>query len=234
MDQLVLQIMDGGPLYKEFVEEGYIKEPWNAWSSLLFFTPVIYWGWKLRSEFKTRGFLYILLLFLFLNGLGSTLYHAFRSEPFFMYLDFVPAIAFTFLLAVFLWKKIFDNWWKSLLIILFLNSFRFLVWNIEMNQQTSININYFITGLTFIVPALLVLWMTRFRYSKMVLFSAFFIALSLFFRVIDKWELFALPMGTHFLWHVFNVASVFPLFSYLYKIQHHPLKKIAFKKNKDL
>lgn len=171
--------------------------------------------------------MYVLLSFLFFNGLGSTLYHAFRSEPFFMYLDFVPAIFFTLTLAIFLWKKLTDNWWRSIAIVLIINSIRVIFLQFELKQQTSINVNYFITGVTIILPALVVLWMTRFRYSKMVLLSVVLIALSLFFRVVDKWNWFELPMGTHFLWHVFNVASVFPLFSYLYRIQHHPLKKLV-------
>lgn len=225
---------DGGPLYKEFIADAFIKEPWNAYSSIIFFAPVIYWGWKMRKEFKTRQFLYLLLLLLSLNGLGSTLYHAFRSLPFFMYLDFVPALIFTFLLALFLWQKLTLSWWKSLVIISVLNALRFIVWSVDIPHQAVLNWNYLITGITLILPALLVLWLTKFRYTNMVLLSAFFIALSLLFRVIDKWEVFELPMGTHFLWHVFNVLAVFPLFSYLYKIQHHPLKKLRRKQREEM
>ncbi len=36
-------VFDFGPRYHEFNAEDWIKEPWNAFSSLSFFIPVIYY-----------------------------------------------------------------------------------------------------------------------------------------------------------------------------------------------
>lgn len=234
MDVFFLQIMpDGGPVYKEFYEHAFIKEPWNAYSSLLFFVPVIYWGIKLRKDFKERSFLYVLLLFLTLNGLGSTLYHAFRAYPLFMYLDFLPAIFFTAFLAFFFWNKVLNSWWKAVLILFLMNSLRFIFVTLALKQQALINLNYFITGVSIVLPAFIVLYRTKFRYAGAFFLSVLFLSASLVFRVIDKWNTFELQMGTHFLWHFFSVLSVFPLFHYLYFIQFHPLKGL-WSQNKSL
>lgn len=78
------QIFDRGPMYNEFVHDALIHEPWNAYSSLFFFIPVIFWLIYLRGKYRTYGIITALLPVLFLNGLGSTLFHAFRASNWFL------------------------------------------------------------------------------------------------------------------------------------------------------
>ena len=75
-------IRDSGPFYHEFHADAFIKEPWNAYSSLFFLVPVIFWVWKLRGQYRENLIITLMLPLLFLNGIGSTLYHAFRAADF--------------------------------------------------------------------------------------------------------------------------------------------------------
>ena len=121
LDGIELQrqlIQDSGPLYHEFHADEWIKEPWNAFSSLFFLVPVLFWLWKLRGQYKKHMIITILLPLLFLNGLGSTLYHAFRSSDLFMILDGLPASLMSLTLSLYMWKRVGSKWWKAKSIVL--------------------------------------------------------------------------------------------------------------------
>ena len=93
-------IYDSGPLYHEFQFDSWIREPWNAFSSLFFLVPVIFWLWRLRGQYRRYPMIIIFLPFLFLNGIGSSLYHAFRSSDLALMLDWMPAFIMNLLLSL--------------------------------------------------------------------------------------------------------------------------------------
>ena len=113
-----LEIADGGPIYYEFIHGATVKEPWNAWSSLFFFVPIVYWIWRLRGEYRENLIIVAILPFLFLNGLGSTLFHAFRSDPFYLLLDWLPASLMVITISTYLWTKLLRKWYFALLSVL--------------------------------------------------------------------------------------------------------------------
>jgi hypothetical protein len=47
---------DGGPIYAETDLSKIVAEPWNAYSSLTFLLPVIYWFFKLRIIIENTPF----------------------------------------------------------------------------------------------------------------------------------------------------------------------------------
>jgi hypothetical protein len=154
----------------------------------------------------------LILPFLFLNGLGSTLYHGFRDVPFFFYLDFLPASCMSILLSTYLWNHILKNVTKSILTVIsfyLIGSFAwYIVVQFEGLQEIGPNIGYLFVGLSFITPIIILL--------KTGIFSLGF---ALLFRMLDHpSELFSsnLPQGTHFLWHIFTVLAVFFVGYYVY------------------
>lgn len=218
------QIQDSGPFYNEFVANELIKEPWNAISSLLFFVPIIFWLIKLRGQYKTHLIIVALLPLLFLNGLGSTLYHAFRSSQFFFFLDVLPAAIMSFSLAWYFWNKIIQHVLKSLITVLLFYTLgwglRLIFQEVESIGDWGPNVSYLFVGAAFLVPLLIHLSRRKFKYWELVVSSILLLVLSLVFRTLDyptvnyfeDW----LPQGTHFLWHIFSVATVFTLGFYLY------------------
>lgn len=203
-------ITDEGPIYHETDVSQFIVEPWNAFSSLLFLVPVIYFLFLLRGQYKANWFLiYLSSPLLVIGGIGSTIYHAFRASRFFIFMDFLPIAILTLSISIFLWIKILPKWWYVIFIILLsfgLRSVGFYYYE----GQTGINISYFITGVMIFLPALLVLFRTRFFKVNYLLLAIVFFILALFFRYADDWETPLLYMGTHWVWHLCTaIGSLF-------------------------
>jgi hemolysin III len=225
-------IQDSGPFYHEFHADAYIHEPWNAFSSLVFFIPVFYWIIRLRGEYQQHRIIVVMLPLLFLNGLGSTLYHAFRSNEFFLILDWLPASILSFTIAAYLWSKVIGTWyWGVLAVFMFngISSFLF-AWlrHLPNFEQFAPNVGYFVVGCSIFIPLLLQLFRNHFRFAYLVVLSALFLTIALLFRTMDyptpnslqQW----LPQGTHFLWHIFSSFAVFSMGYYLYHTKSLEIK----------
>ncbi|MEL7535411.1 MAG: hypothetical protein AAFN10_29250, partial [Bacteroidota bacterium] len=80
----------------------------------------------------------------------------------------------------------------------------------------SINLGYFLMALTVLLPTFMLLVKTKFSGGLWVLLALMSFGFALFFRIIDpeSW----LPMGTHFLWHVFGAIANLCMFMYVYEV----------------
>jgi hypothetical protein len=222
-------ILDGGPFYHEFHADEFIKEPWNAYSSLLFFIPIIFWLFKLRGEYKKNYIILLILPFLFINGLGSTLYHAFRSSEVFLFLDFLPASFMSFILSSYLWSRLTNSILKAIAIvagfyILGLSCLFFLS-KIPALDQLGPNIAYLIVGASYFIPIVIILFKTNWFKINLVLLSLGSLGTALLFRLLDypseNHLAEYLPQGTHFLWHAFSVIAVFSMGYYVYHLNKY-------------
>ncbi len=211
---------DGGPIYTETDPSFIIVEPWNAVSSLLILAPAVYWAWKLRGQYKDYLFLTCCMPLLFLGGLGSTLFHAFRISPALHYLDVIPTAILTLTISIYFWVKVLPKWWYLLFIIVPSLALRFAGYSF-LPAHSAINLGYAINGATFFLPLLLLLWRTRFQRVWSIVGAIILFVLALYFRQVDAYEHQYLPMGTHFLWHVFTGFGGFMLASYLFFLQHY-------------
>ncbi|MEX1001382.1 MAG: hypothetical protein WDZ35_04640 [Crocinitomicaceae bacterium] len=224
-------ITDGGPWYHEFEPSSFVLEPWNAYTSLLFFVPVLFWIWKLKGEYKQQPIIVALLPFLFLNGLGSTLFHAFRTDRFLFYLDVLPASALSIILSTYLWSLFFKKWYYGFLIVVLFYVLGYLsisyFVHFERWEDMAPNIGYFFVGISFFGPVFLLLGRTRFYKARYAIATFVFLTLALIARASDypspKPFPEQLPQGTHFLWHIFTVLAVFSMGYYIYylkRIEH--------------
>lgn len=229
-------VTDNGPNYHEFHPEWFIKEPWNAFSSLFFLVPVLYWVWKLRGQYKEHLIISALLPLLFLNGIGSTLYHAFRTSNFWLFIDAAPAGVMMLILGSYFWTRITGSWKKGILVIPIAIGILFAFFGlarsglIEINRDAGANFAYTLNGLSFIgIPAFLILYRTRLYKWHLIALTALFLIGAVIFRSLDYPhdnpfpEL--MPQGTHFLWHVVSAFAVFSLGWYLYYLKGLDLTK---------
>ncbi|MEM7104001.1 MAG: hypothetical protein AAF502_12770 [Bacteroidota bacterium] len=216
-------IQDSGPLYHEFNPDAWIKEPWNAFSSLFFFVPVLFWTVKLYGKYMRHGIITLLLPLLFLNGLGSTLYHAFRASDFFLVLDFLPAMIMSIILSLYMWKVVTGAWWKGMTTVMGFYGVGYLTITLlgpHIPSNATPNIGYFFSGSCFLLPFLILLVRTRFFKWYLVVLTFVFLIGALLFRMLDyptpnpfpEW----MPQGTHFLWHIMSALAVFSLGYYLF------------------
>ena len=236
-------VNDGGPIYHEFHEHDWIKEPWNAFSSLFFLVPVFYWIWKLRGQYKRHIIITAILPLLFLNGVGSTMYHAFRAHQFWLTLDFLPALVMMLVLGTYFWTKITGTWKKGILVIpisIGLITALFYAMRegvIDIPDNSAPNIIYTINGLNFIgIPVFILLRRTNFYKWHLMAWTAVFLIGAVTFRSLDYPtdnpfpDL--MPQGTHFLWHVISAFAVFSLGWYLYHLREFELNGGALDKKK--
>ncbi|MCF8304620.1 MAG: hypothetical protein K9I94_15200 [Bacteroidales bacterium] len=214
------RLMDGGPVYHETQLDNFIVEPWNAVSSLLYWVPVIYFVFYLYGRYKTYPFVsFIFLPLFFLGGTGSAIYHAFRAHPFFLYLDFVPIALLTVSLGVYLWKKVTGSYWIGIGIIVLSFIIRMIVFQTLGERHMTINISYFITGMVILIPLVFILIRTQYMGWKLIVATAVLFGISLFFRYWDQNQEQILPMGTHFLWHLFSAAGAWFVGKYLIRMR---------------
>lgn len=219
----VLQPLDGGPFYTETNLNHFFVEPWNALSSLAIVIPAIYWATKVWGKWKPYSFLWLCIPLLFLNGMGSTLYHAFRISKVFLYMDVIPAALLTLAISIYFWNRVLPKTWHLVLVVVPVFAVRFISYNF-LYGAWAINISYGVAGIMIFLPVWL--YMKKTRYSDLVFIavSVLCLVVALGFRLIDKQHWVDWSMGTHFLWHIFSGFGGHFFALYLYRIRHNELR----------
>lgn len=220
------RLADGGPRYTEYHPEQIIVEPWNALSSVIMMLPAIYWLWRYRKSASKNLFFLFAISMVFLGGLGSTLYHAFRMSSVFLILDILPSALLMLALAIYFWIKVLPKWWYIFLIFVPVFALRVLLFN-RLGGHLSINLSYAISGLLVLLPLGIVLKRTDFKGLTAMVIVLFAFAIALLFRQLDVYYFPFLPQGTHFLWHLFSAIGSFSMLWYLFV-----LNKISTKRKK--
>lgn len=215
--------VDGGPIYAETDLSVFISEPWNAISSLAIALPSIYWAIKLKWNFKDFKFLYFLFPLLFLGGMGSVFFHAFRASHWMLLMDIYPTALVTLSVGVYFWSRVLSKWWLVLLVIAPLTYLRIYLFDI-LPYSLALNIGYFITGSLIFLPLILFLFKNRFQFYKPILISVLCLSMSLAFRRIDFIAAEYIPIGSHFLWHILSGIGAFYIAEYLYLIRLEEIK----------
>ena len=225
---LMVYLPDGGGSYAETNTDYIIVEPWNAITSLFLIVPAIYLLVKLHQEgtYRQHPFLLLCIPLLILGGLGSTFYHAFRAYPFFLYLDVVPTLLLTLAISAYFWYRVVKKGWLVAIIVVGALSLRIGLLYV-LPPQLSINISYLISGVVIFVPTVLILVATQFEQSQKIILAALLLGVSLMFRRLDTELAYILPMGTHFLWHIFSAIGAFFLAEYLYFLDRQRISLVA-------
>lgn len=192
------RLSDGGPIYHETDLSHFIAEPWNAVSSLIIALPAIYFLWKLRGQYSNYKFvIYFCAPLLILNGLGSTLFHAFRAHTFFLVLDVAPVAVLTLGLSIWFLYRLLKNWIGVSLVVVGLFALRIFIL-MFFKGSDAINVMYFFTGTIIFVPGLLVVIQSKYCCLNRLLLSILFLGISLFsgFTTILKSSLYIwAPIG---------------------------------------
>jgi hypothetical protein len=211
---------DGGCYYAETNLANFIVEPWNAITSLFFLILAIYWFIRIRRNVKDNLFIAWCIPLLFLGGMGSTLFHAFRSSYYLMQLDVLPIVVLTLSVGAFLWHKLVKKWYITFAIIALSFTLRKLASVSGLFPGQGANISYAISGITIFLPGLIMLLRTQFyRWASLAAAVMLFIA-GLFFRAADMWYTDIIPIGTHFMWHISTAVGAYFLADYLYHLHH--------------
>jgi hypothetical protein len=220
MDQMIRHWWpkDGGPIYAEtppdLAQGQWLIEPWNALSSLLIVAPAIYFLIKLRGHYRENLFLTFCIPLLIAGGLGSTLFHGFRTSSAMLYLDVLPTMLLFIAVSMYFWASVFDNWWAALGVMIFGFAATWMVYT-YLPMGLRINIGYGLRGMIFFIPLVIMLIRTEFRYWWIIVGAVLAFITALACRLTDKMVIDVLPMGSHFLWHSFTGIGGFLIAEYL-------------------
>lgn len=213
-----IPLADGGPLYTETDFDRLIVEPWNAGSAVLFLLVAVFWAVKLRGKFRQYPFFAVSLVILTIGAIGGTVYHAFRYSEVFLMMDWLPIMVLCLLASGFFLFKAYGSWWPlagTTAGLLVLQEINFRVFG----SLVAVNVSYVLLALVVLTPVLLLLLRTRFHGGRWIGFALGAFVFALFFRISDGWGW--LPMGTHFLWHLFGALAAQFIMQYTYEVYRY-------------
>ncbi len=229
-DPIHRRLADGGPTYVETPTDpanypDWIVEPWNTGSAALFVVIPLVWIWILRGRYRHHPFLTICLPILLLGGIGGLLYHGLRRYNAFRLMDAVPIYLLGLVVTIWIWIRLGPKLWHvfgMIALVVFLQ----ILWQvIQLPLHWTINLSYASLALLIVVPIVLALIRTRFRYAGWVYTSVICFAIAWVCRISDTIRPPLLPMGTHWLWHLFGAFCTASLSVYVYKLEGISLRE---------
>ncbi len=206
---------DGGQRYTETDFTKTIVEPWNAVSAALFIIIVIYWLFRLKGKYQQHPFFMVVLPLLAIGAIGGTLYHAFRNSAAFLVMDWLPILLLCLCAGFYFLTKVLGSW-KIVLIATGLVLITDRCLYEFFPPRIAVNTSYLVLAAYVLLSTWLHLKKNQYVFSNWVAYSFMAFSLAILFRFADPWVW--LPMGTHFLWHIFGALACFLMLTYLYKI----------------
>lgn len=211
------------PIYCERGNLEGLAEPLNAISNIAFIL-ASFGIYKLLTKYRIQKIEYKVVLILILSiGVGSFLWHATRHS-YTLLLDVVPvSLSFAAITYIFL-AKLIGNKLLALLLALLLIPGRFFISSFAPTDITSSLIRNLINATVFLV---IIVWTFK-KYGIVALegfgiLAVYLIAITM--RSIDLQICPTFPVGTHFLWHIFNAFAVYLAVRFLIKLELSQLKQ---------
>ena len=228
-DPIQQRLPDGGPRYVETPADpihyaGWAAEPWNTVSAFLFVLIAAGWAWKLRGRYRQYPFLTMCIPILLTGGIGGVLYHGLRTQRVYFLMDLMPISILGLAITMWLWLRLGPRV-IHLIGVLALVALLQVVSRQQLPIQWAINVSYASLALTITVPIVLCLIRTRFQQAGWVYTALACFAIAWVCRIGDTVEPPVLPMGTHWLWHVFGALTTLSLSVYIYFIEQVPLRR---------
>lgn len=217
---------DGGPIYAETDFTRDFPEPLNAISAGIFLLLAVYWLIKLRGRYLHHAFLVACVLILAVGGVGGTVYHTFRAHRIWLMMDWIPIAILTFIIGVFFWLRVLRGSWRWLLLGILPSAFGLVRGNWWLVRQGviprawGINLGYTVMGLTSIIPAVVLLWKTRFTHGAWFVAGLVLFLMAVACRAMDlsvaeaRW----FSRGSHWLWHVFGALGTQCVLVFIYRL----------------
>ncbi|RAZ74927.1 ceramidase domain-containing protein [Mesorhizobium atlanticum] len=196
-------------LYCERTGPGLWAEPANALSNLAFIAAGL-WGVRQVRRYKTGAFAEVLAWWVVAIGIGSTVFHTFASKGT-IWADILPIAGFTLAYTLFNLRRFLGmSWSKAILVfVAFYVVAGLITFAVPDWLRMASN------GTTSYLPPFLALaffgvWIaaTGNRAGWYNLTGSAIFVVSVICRMVDPLVCASFPLGTHFLWHVFNALML--------------------------
>lgn len=212
---MIMRPHDFGPIYFETDLTRLPVEPWNTASNLIFLAIGIYFFYKLRRSKAQLEILKFALPVLLLGFVGGTVFHSTRSHSIWLVLDFVPIMILCLAASLHFLNLLLKNRLHAAISILLLFvGIRFVRGVLPLPLHLKIAAGYSMLAAVIVLPALIYCASCGWRRVGYLFGALLSFAIAIFFRSVDPQGL--IPMGTHFLWHLFGGLSTFLMVNYIY------------------
>jgi hypothetical protein len=198
-------------LYCERLGPGFWAEPFNALTNLAFIAAALFALVSLRRSGRSDPAVFLLALLVGVIGIGSFLFHTFANR-WSNLSDVLPITLFIYAYLALAMRRFLALGWPATVTVLVL--FFAASWAVEGLLRP------LLSGSAGYVPALAAILivgiMLRSRghpEARHLLAAGAIFAVSLALRTLDRPLCTAWPMGTHFLWHLLNAATLALLLS---------------------
>lgn len=197
-------------LYCERASNGFATEPLNTLSNFIYFIVGLQF---LRSRKGTKDdhFLTFLGFLAVLIGAGSTLFHI-LAVNWSRYADVIPIWAFVVLYILYALRNFFSLPWtqalSALLAIVILSyvSLANVPFSVYVGTHGSVE---YLPALVAAIAFSLLLFLRGHQAWQRLAAGSLSLAAALIFRTIDLTYCQEIPIGTHFLWHIFTGIAIF-------------------------
>jgi hypothetical protein len=202
----------GAPVdaYCERIDASFWSEPANALTNIAFVLAASLALRACRAGGLRDGFVLFLIATVAVIGVGSFAFHTLATRGAVL-LDVIPITLFVYgYLYLALRRFIGVNAVAAFAVLA-----AFLVASLGLSALVPRD---WLNGSTEYLPPLAALylvglWAQDRAVRRGILIAATTFTLSLFFRTIDQWACSAVPVGTHFAWHVLNAVVLYVLLS---------------------
>jgi hypothetical protein len=208
---------DFGPIYTETITgitAGRVPvEPWNTWSNVIFVALLIHIAARSRLNYRRYPLIVTALPILVVGIIGGTVYHATRSHFIWLFLDFMPILILTSAAALAYWRDVMDSWPRAIATFLAVGvSGRALGTLLAPERSIQISLGYLSAALSILIPLTLLVRRAQWRGLLLLIGIILSFTTAVACRILDRGGTpSVLPMGTHFLWHIFGGISVWML-----------------------
>lgn len=212
-----------GLTYCEPIADALIAQPWNTYSNALFFVFafMLYQRYQLMSTQEQTPLLQTLCLSPILIGMGSTVWHA-TMIGWTLSIDVASIGVFAALFIIYGMRHILQKtWWMTVgaivaVVVLGAVTTRLTVDMIPQKSGGFIPLALIILGIGGALTA-------KKHSSAGYYYAAGFAMLcAALFRVSDEAMCTAIPMGTHWLWHVLTAITAYLMIIPFVKAQQKP------------
>jgi hypothetical protein len=188
--------------YCERVAPGLLGEPLNAISNFAFLVAAAY-GLVLARRERSDWVVWLLCCLVGVIGVGSLLFHTFANR-WSMLADVAPITIFIYAYFGFALRRYLGLSWPSTALLLgALLATNFAVAALAPSGLLNGSIGY-LPALIAAIAMALVLRSRHHPASFHLTAAAITFAFSIAFRTTDRVACHAIPMGTHFVWHLLN------------------------------
>lgn len=210
-------LVDGCTPNAETLLGRFPVEPLNTLTSFGFLFIIIYWTFKTKLKIKLYPVIVITMPLLACAFIGSTMHHALRNDRIWHTIDMLGIFYAVIVACIYYWYRVTNSWLKtSFLVISIPIIFRIFLASISLPVMISVSVVFVVLAVALLIPISIHCILNDHKNLDLLIVAVLTFIIALVFRQTDDFLIGLIPFGTHFLWHVFAMISVFALLKYTF------------------